>query len=247
MLGEVYFTDSQIFEGIGPHNIRDVYEIIFSRISEITCVLVDTSKVLKGWSEMFVGDTRFSHKYIHLIRDPRALVRRWLDSKGGKSPEWMRWRIRWKMFRSWPQVPLRAVFADTPTLLMYQWLQKNREITAFIRKHHLDATVVTYHDLARNTENEVGRLMDWIGLSMEPGQCEYWNHEHIGTQKRKYDWVKEQKTAYFDLRWKTELPLEWQSNICRNRFVNGFLDALGLRFGEDGLTQAERSIRHGAT
>jgi hypothetical protein len=238
MLGEVYFTDNQVFEGIGPHNIQDVYEIIFSRVSPDTDVLVDTSKVIKGWSEMFVEDTRCEHKYIHLIRDPRALVRRWMLSEDGKPQESIRWRIRSKMLRSWPQVPLKAAFTDTSSLLMYQWLQKNQDITAFLQKHHLDMNTVTYCDLAKNTEGELSRLMDWIGLKIEPGQCDYWNSKHIGTQKRKYEWIKEKKTTYFDLRWKKDLSPDIQARISRDGCVNRYLDALGLRISDDGLTQA---------
>jgi hypothetical protein len=234
MLKEVYFTSSPIFEGIGPGNIRDVYDIIFSRVDPQIEALVDTSKVLRGWTEMFVGDDRHHRKCVHLIRDPRALVRRWMLPEEKTNPM----RLRWKLLRSWPQVPGRAAFGDLSSMLMYRWLQQNRAITRFIRRHQFDANLVTYRDLAKDTASEVRRLTEWIGLSFEPGELEYWNREHIGTQKRKYDWIKEQKTSYFDLRWRSELPQEVQERIVADRWINAYLDELCLTFTEEGLKLA---------
>ncbi|HVM59366.1 MAG TPA: hypothetical protein VMV72_00735 [Verrucomicrobiae bacterium] len=231
MLGQVYFTSSPVFDGIGPHNIRDVYEIVFSRIDPHVEAVVDTSKVLRGWSEMFVRDERHEHKYVHLIRDPRALVWRALVKRERKSS----WRMRWKLVRSWPAVPAGAAFGDLESMLTYRWLQQNREITRFIRGHRLDANLVTYRDLAKDTAGEMGRLMEWIGLPFEPDQLEYWKREHIGTQKRGYDWVKEKQTTYFDLRWKTELAEAVQDRIVADRAVNAYLAETCLRFTEEGL------------
>jgi hypothetical protein len=233
ILDEVYFTSSPVLEGIGPHNIRDVYEIIFSRIDPHIEAIVDTSKVLRGWTEMFVGDERYEHKYLHLIRDPRALVYRSLERQNRTNAG----RIRWKLLRSWPSVPARAAFGDLESILLYRWLQQNRAITRFTRRHCLDATVVTYRDLAKNTAGDVGQLMQWVGLPFEPGQLEYWNRQHIGTQKRKYDWVKEQRTTYFDIRWRTELAQAVQDRIVADRWINAYLAELSLRFVEDGLTR----------
>jgi hypothetical protein len=234
MLDEVYFTSSPVFEGIGPRNIRDVYGIIFSRIDPQTEVVVDTSKVLRGWTELFVRDQRHEHKYLHLIRDPRALVRRSLERQNRTNGG----RIRWKLLRSWPSVPARAAFGDLESILMYRWLQQNRAITRFIRCHRLDGNLVTYRDLAKNTAGEVSRLMQWIGLSFEPDQLEYWNRQHIGTQKREYDWVKKKQTTYFDLRWQTELAQAVQERIVADRWTNAYLDELCLTFTEEGLKLA---------
>ncbi|HTS18347.1 MAG TPA: hypothetical protein VMP11_12295 [Verrucomicrobiae bacterium] len=231
MLGEVYFTTSPVFEGIGPDNIREIYEIIFSRIDPHIEAVVDTSKVVRGWTEMFVRDERHQHKYVHLIRDPRALVRRSMVARGGKSA----WRIRWKLMRSWPQVPATAGFGDLGAVLMYRWLLQNRAITRFIRQHRLDANVVTYRDLAKDTAGELGRLMPWIGVPFEPEQIEYWKREHIGTQKRQYDWVKEKQTTYFDLRWQTELAQGIQDQIVADRAVNNYLAEMRLKFTGEGL------------
>jgi hypothetical protein len=74
-------------------------------------------------------------------------------------------------------------------------------------------------------------------LSYEPAQLEYWNFEHIGTQKREYEWVKEKKTQFVDLRWQTELPGEVQRKIRDDRLIGDYVASLGLRFTDDGLTR----------
>jgi hypothetical protein len=232
-LQEVYLKETQVLDGIGSHNIGQAYDIIFSRIDPHIAVLVDTSKITKGWADRFVQEEGYDRLYIHLIRDPRALVRRWLSGRGLER----QWHYRWKAFRSWGRLRPFAEWASTPQLWVYRWLLENRRITDFINEHQLHATLVTYRDLAKETEAEVRRLTEWMGLTYEPGQLEYWNREHIGTEKRGYEWVKKQKTRYFDLRWKTDLTAELQERICNDRLVTGYMQELGLGFTEEGLTK----------
>jgi hypothetical protein len=97
--------------------------------------------------------------------------------------------------------------------------------------------VVTYRDLAVNPAAEIRRLMEWLGLSYEPAQLEYWNFEHVGTQKREYEWVKEKKTTFIDLRWQSELPADVQQTIPKDRLIGEYLTSLGLKFAGNGLTR----------
>jgi hypothetical protein len=232
-LREVFLKDNPVFEGIGPDNIQQVYDTIFSRIDPNTEVLVDNSKIVRGWADRFVNDNRYDRLYIHLIRDPRALVRRYLMLRGLKK----QLHYRWKLLRSWRQLRPFAEWCPTPTLWLYRWLLENRRITDFIQAHQLTATLVTYRDLAQETGTEVRRLTEWMGLTYEPAQLDYWNHEHIGSEKRAYEWVKEQKTQYFDVRWKTDLPPKLQEQILHDRLVNRYLRELGLGFTDDGVTR----------
>jgi hypothetical protein len=232
-LREVFLKESRVFEGIGMDNIEQVYDTVFSRIDPQTQVLVDNSKIVRGWADRFVDDDRYDRLYIHLIRDPRALVRRFLMLRGLNN----QLHYRWKLLRSWRRLRPFAEWCSTPTLWLYRWLLENRRITEFINSHRLNATLVTYRDLALETEVEVRRLTEWMGLTHEPAQLDYWNHEHLGSEKRAYEWVKEQKTRHFDLRWKTELPPKLQDQICHDRLVNKYLRELGLAFADDGLTR----------
>jgi hypothetical protein len=232
-LGEVHLKQNQVLAGIGPHNIRQVYDIIFSRVAAETEVLVDNSKIVRGWAEWFVDDDQYDRRYVHLIRDPRALVRRYLQLRGLNE----QLHHRWKLARAWGRLRPFAEWCSTPTLWTYRWVLENQRISDFIKQHHLNATLVTYRDLAVDPSAEVQRLTEWMGLNFEPGQLEYWNQDHIGTEKRNYEWIKKQKARYFDLRWQSELPVPLQNQIRANPVVNQYLRELGLAFTDDGLTR----------
>jgi hypothetical protein len=221
-----------IFSDIPPAEARRTYDIIFSRIDPKVEVLVDNSKNARGWAELFFGHDTFRRKYIHLIRDPRALVRRWLLVPPVGRTERNR---RWKMMRNFPAQALRFPFAPRETVLTYQWLQQNRQITRQIHKNHLDAQVVTYRDLARDPAGEVRRLVEWIGLPFEPAQMDYWNFEHHGTQKKDYAGKHER---VFDLRWQKDLPKPLQEEIANNVDIRLYLADLGVRMTGEGLTRA---------
>ena len=66
-----------VFGGIGPHNVDDIYDIVSGRIDPEISVMVDASKNT-FWARRFLNNDRYVRKYVHLIRDPRAMVRRWM-------------------------------------------------------------------------------------------------------------------------------------------------------------------------
>jgi hypothetical protein len=146
-------------------------------------------------------------------------------------------RERWKIFRQLPELRPSIFFVREHAVWLYSWLSKNREITRFLAGHRLDHAVVTYRDLARDPATEVRRVMEWAGLTYEPGQLEYWNFNHVGTEKRGYEWVKEQKATFIDLRWQTELPAVAQEAARRDSHTGRYLASLGLRLVDDGLTR----------
>jgi hypothetical protein len=221
-----------IFSDIPPAEARRTYDIIFSRIDPKVDVLVDNSKNARGWAELFFGNDSFQRKYIHLIRDPRALVRRWLLVPPVGKTERTR---RWKMMRNFPAQALRFPFAPRESVLMYQWLQQNRQITRQIQENHLDAQVVTYRDLARDPAGEIRRLAEWLDLPFEPAQLDYWNFEHHGTQKKDYAGKHER---VFDLRWQKDLPKSLQEDIANNVDIRMYLAEIGVRMTDEGLTRA---------
>src|SRR5437773_1174114 len=108
---ECRFEVGHVFAGIGPDNIDQVYDIIFSRIDPRIEALVDASKTVYGWADRFLDDDRYDRKYLHLIRDPRALVRRWLP----KSTFNKRLSLRWRLTRTYPESAPRVLLADKPT------------------------------------------------------------------------------------------------------------------------------------
>src|SRR5262245_3472783 len=68
--------ECELFRGIGPGTIDQAFELLFARIPEEKSLIVDNSKKT-FWAERFLAHPGFRKKILHLIRDPRALVRRW--------------------------------------------------------------------------------------------------------------------------------------------------------------------------
>src|SRR5688572_25717119 len=125
-----------VFKGVDSTTIDRVYDIVFSNCDPAKTFIVDNSKYVR-WAERFVGKPPFAMKYIHLIRDPRSLVRRrWtLPHINLRSRD----RLRWKTAKRFPRYALPAVFSSVPAL--YKWLGQNEQITTFIRDHKLDHIV----------------------------------------------------------------------------------------------------------
>lgn len=229
---ECTFDAGKILEGIDARNFDRVHEIIFSRIDSGIQVLVDNSKRV-DWAERFLGNEAFDKKFIFLIRDPRALARRY-----GLNSEFQKvWRHRFRVFKAIPALRSRIFFIDEPYVWSYYWLVQNQRICRFLASHRLQSQIVSYRDLAVNPGPEMARLMASMGLNYEPGQLDYWNFEHVGTQKKNYEWVKEKKETFIDLRWKSELAPEVQNNIRKDPLINNFVASLNLKFAEDGLTR----------
>jgi hypothetical protein len=234
---EVQFSNGKIFDGIGPDNIASLYDTIASRVEPAPQLLVDNSKKIR-WAERFADRQDFHRKYVHLIRDPRALIRRYgLNSTFRKVL-----RHRWRLFRALPAVRSRIFWIPEASVWGYYWLWQNIRISQFLARHQGEAMVVTYRDLARQPAVEVARLMEWAGLEFEPAQLEYWRCEHIGTEKKSYDWIKEKQTTYFDLRWQQDLPLELQRTVSTDKLVLQYLDSIGLRMVDDGLTRLPAGV-----
>jgi hypothetical protein len=228
-------TACPLFHDLGPHNIDSVYDLIFSRVDPCITTLIDASKTI-DWAGRFSTQSKYRMKYIHLIRDPRALIRRWVLTY--TSPR-QRFHVRWKLARTVPRQAVAMLLSRLHDVYMYNWLLRNQAISKFIRDRELDAYVVTYRDLARDTSGELKKLMDWIGLTYEPTQLEYWNVKHHGTQKSDYEWVKQRKTQYMDLRWQTDLPPTTLQRAATLPAILAYVNELGLTFTTDGLTRLQ--------
>ncbi|HTB86071.1 MAG TPA: hypothetical protein VK742_20665 [Candidatus Sulfotelmatobacter sp.] len=223
---------AKLLDGLGRDDRARIHSAIFERCDPGVNLLVDTSKKV-FWAQACLPDNRFGKKYLHLIRDPRALVRRY----GLASTFKARCKMRCKVARRFPALAFSVWGARETDLWTYQWLLENQKITRFIREHRLDAELITYRDLALDPSTELMRITRWLGLDFEPGQLDYWNKTHIGSLRHSYDWVKEKKTQHFDVRWQTELPPETRKHITENPRVLQYLDDLKIQFAPDGLVR----------
>ena len=228
-----------VITGVAERPVEETYAQIFENLSRMerrVDVLIDTSKSL-GWAKKHVH-SEYRLRYIHLVRDPRALVRRWLQRDPGLL---RRVKERAARIREQPRVaPIaRLAIAEYPMLLAYQWLSENKAITRFLKDNECVHRVVTYRDLALDTASTVRSITEWIGLPFEESQLSYWQHEHHGTTKLEYAWVAEQqRTGYFDDRWMHELEPQIVEAVRRDQYLLAYVESLGLTWVDDGLTRA---------
>lgn len=221
-----------LFRGIDQVPKRELYDLFFERAGEDIVCLVDNSKK-PFWFEEMIGIPDIQFKAIHLVRDPRALVRRWFVTYDSPKLELQQ---RWRQFRYWYGKPEILFSRSMLNTYIHKWVWQNRDIRDFIARHSLDHKTVLYRELALEAHDTVAPLVDWLGLEFEPGQIEYWNFRHHGTQKEEYEWVKTQGvTGYIDLRWQEFLEESEQALVTGHPTLVEFIDSLGVRFGPDGL------------
>ncbi len=224
--------ECELFRDIPADGLGELWPTIFSRVPDSIEVLVDNSKK-PVWAERFLKDDRYAKKYVHLIRDPRALMRRWA-SDYDDWPRRFEQRLTWGRRR--PDLFPSMLRSGHRRFFLYKWLAKNQEITKFVRTNRLDCAIVTYRDLALFPDETLARLDRFLGLEPEAGQKEYWNFEHHGSQKPAYEWVKTEHKQFLDLRWKEFLSEEDQRWVLQESRVRRYLAEVGLEFVEDGLT-----------
>ena len=220
----------QLFRAVSSEPKERLYQTLFSRVPEDVSVLVDASKKPK-WFKHFINTEDFDIRLIHLVRDPRALVRRWLmrfdEQATGR-------REKYKQIRRNPLHAFNLIFSDSLTVSVYKWYSQNREIKTFIENTGLPSKVVTYREIAMEPDVALEKLCEFTGLDYENAQKRYWEFEHHGTEKPQYREGLSNGSG-IDIRWKEYLNPEQVSRIESNKAVNKLLAQLNLRYGRYGL------------
>jgi len=233
--GEV--DSCELFTGIASVPKREIYSLLFDRAGEGVECLVDNSKK-PYWFEEMVNLPGIELKVIHLVRDPRALVRRWRLTYATRKLELQQ---RWRQFRWWHGKPEILFSRSMLSTYIHKWIWQNRDIRQFISKYNLDHRTLLYRDLAQAPAQTLAPVVSWLGLTFEPEQIEYWNFPHHGTQKEEYEWVKTQGvTGYVDLRWQEFLEDEELHTITSHELLAGFMRSVEVEFGDDGLYRLDQ-------
>lgn len=230
------FAHNPIFSGLDSVPESEWYPLIHSRvIAEYPSVtmLIDNSKKPE-WAARFERNQRIRPHYVHLIRDPRALLRRWRNDYDTRRQ--LRRQRRKLVFRSPSKLGV-ALFGSDHEVLVLKWLLANRRITRFMRASGQPLRVLTYHDLATRTVEELTPVMSDLGLEFEERQLSFGMGKSFGTHKTEYAALTECSEIRMDLRWKNDLPMEVQRTVVGIDEVIRYLGELGLAFCEDGLTR----------
>ncbi len=225
--------DCTLFAGINEGNIDSLFEILFSRIDTNIDVLIDTSKKPEWATKFLKQKEHLDFKFIHLIRDPRALVRRWgLVDYAFRQ----RSRFRGQGALRYPRHAVSTLFGPIHYAQALRWLKQNDNITDFLINNHLDYMTVTYRDLVTNTEKIISEIMEWIGLLFESSQLDYWKFEHHGTQKAEYHTLKEKNKESFDLRWQKDITQKVQNQVVGLSAIKHYLAKNEIHISDNGLT-----------
>lgn len=172
---------------------------------------------------------------VYLLRDPRALVSRWL--KTFDSPMALAQQRR-RVLRRRPWAA--GAYGDAIDLYLEKWLLGNRAISRFLRRRGTGRPVplVTYRDLTRSTATVLAELMPALGLYYEPRQLDYGARQQVaGTRKRDYLRATRQSMIRIDLRWREHLSRRQLERIERHAGVQRFLRAQRIVMTDEGLSR----------
>jgi hypothetical protein len=194
--------------------------------------LVDNSKRVE-WCKRLLRNPTLNVKPVHLIRDPRALVRYWLHTYTTQR------QVRQQRIRLVRATPLRAAQLLTCSDLevyIEKWLARNRDITNMLASLDARANVLSYHDLVTDTTTSLTQLMPRIDLGFEPSQLAYGRATQHGTQKREYADETLRSQIRFDQRWRSDLSAAQIDHITGHDQVQKYLRDIAFQLTPDGIT-----------
>ena len=193
-----------------------------------TTVLIDSSKDL-AWAQRCAATAELDAVYVHLVRDPRAIVWRALatyDTPRARLSE------RRRLLRRPTLVP--ALFGTFDQLLLRKWLLTHTAITRHLAAFPRSA-IVLYDDVVRAPAEALAGLMPLLGLAFETRQLAYGRVAHAGTLKRAYLGASARSLIAPDLRWRAALSEAVIARIEESRALANYLAQIGLVLAADGL------------
>ena len=235
------YNSDPLFSGLAAQPVRTWHEILIERSAnrfQLTePVIVDNSKKVR-WAKRISRNPNYDIRFVHLIRDPRALVLRWL--KTYDTPRRQR-RQRLRVARRMPARARRILTGDLISVYIYKWLRANRQILKYLRQESDSSMVITYHDMVYETQGMLERLMPVLGLKFEPGQLLFGEGTNFGTKKTAHVESVERSEIRPDLKWQSELSASDKGAIESNPDIGAFLRDVGLSFSTNGLTTLQES------
>ncbi|MDZ7359717.1 MAG: sulfotransferase [candidate division KSB1 bacterium] len=192
----------------------DIHNVLFERTGKQ--VLVDNSKRLK-WSYRFLGDRSYQHKFVHLIKDPRAIY--YSLSIRNRADEFGEWALR--------HAEIDAFLAEydlDKLLLTYNELAG-----------HTDEALARLCDWI-GIAYEPAQKEYWRFEHHGPGEngatAAFLQNSRASEQQF---YAAHRQSNFVDLRWKEKLDAEALKAIAENPEVQRLLADLRLEFSETGL------------
>lgn len=231
------YAEDPLFEGLHDLPTERWHSEVLARAQReapTLTTLIDNSKRV-AWCASLLRNPALEVHPVHLIRDPRALLRYWM-LRYDRPKKVLRQRIRHS--RIAPAQALSLLTCPTRELYLRKWLIRNKAVTRLLARAGKPDNFLTYHDLASKPEQTLRRLMPILGLDYEPGQLLYGEADHRGTRKADYQNASEASAINLDVRWQTDLNAEIALAATRHAELNRYLETMSLDFTADGLTLA---------
>jgi hypothetical protein len=224
-----------LFHGLASTKETSWHRLILERLATSdprTNTLIDNSKRIE-WAARHSRARSIDARFIHLIRDPRAMVCRWISTYDTVVKQRQQ-RRRLSRFR--PSRALSLWRAPMEQVYLEKWLVANRRITQFLSAGRSSSNIVCYQNLTKQTAKTLGRLMPSIGLEFEPSQLNYGRSIQSGTAKGRYRELATRSEIQFDGRWRSELSRDVQAFIVGHPSLREYLKAIGVSIETEGLT-----------
>lgn len=229
------YADDEIFSGLASTPVTQWHEQILASVRKLqpgVTTLIDNSK-RTGWAKRHMKNRDLEIIPVHLIRDPRALIRYWMLSYQTDKA------LRRQRIRHSRMAPLQApalLTCKPLELYIRKWLIRNEEISQLLARTGYRRNLVSYHDLAVSPAQTLARLMPLLDLEYEPEQLNYGAVEQHGTRKREYESATTSSRIELDVRWQSFLDQSQISRVSEDGRLADYLLRTGLCFSESGLT-----------
>ena len=229
------YATNPLFAGLSDCPPGDWHARIFANSRAYrpnVTTMIDASKRV-AWAERCAAAGAFDAVYLHLLRDPRAIVRRWLATYGSRRARCSQRRRLLRQSAS----SIATAFGPFDRVLLRKWVLANAAISEFVATQR-KTRLVLYDDVARRASATLTGLMPVLGLGFEPSQLEYGRVAHAGTLKRAYLGASARSLIAPDLRWRDELPVSVIERIERSRTAAEYLARIGVELTADGLRRS---------
>lgn len=229
------YADDPLFAGLDGAPEQQWHERVYANARErypTVTTLIDNSKRV-SWCRKLLLNKRLHVIPVHLIRDPRAMLRHWLI-RYDTSRKLRRQRV--SLVRQAPLQTAGLLTCPPRELYLRKWLIDNRQATDLLARTGCEHNLVTYHDLATRSEAALRQLMPRLGLEYEAGQLRYGEAEQHGTLKRDYRDATEASRIELDVRWQSFLSASEADAVAGDARVASYLQDLGLSLTARGLT-----------
>jgi len=195
---------------------RNIHELIFARSGN--SLIIDNSKTI-AWSKKIVPEGRFQVKYIHLLRDPRAIAYSLqLRDRPADIADWIHKNYEIRNFLAQNGLDYRVV--------TYNELAEHVDETL--------TTLCTWLGLVYEPSQKEYWSVEHHGAGRN-GATAAFLEQHVASDERFYSDNK--RTHFHDLRWKAQLDARSADTIIHHSEMQIFLEKLRLQFSENGLVK----------